>query len=57
MTRITTIMLWPSSPLAGGEDTTKRERGGKDDRDDDDGDNDDGDDVEIYLLVLRGFFI
>jgi hypothetical protein len=44
MTTITTITLWSSLLLAGGEEPTKGERGGKDDGDDNDGDDDAGDD-------------
>jgi hypothetical protein len=44
MTTITMITSWSSSPLAGGKEPTKGERGGEDDGDDNDGDDDDGDD-------------
>jgi hypothetical protein len=52
MTTITTITLWSSSPLAGGKEPTKGERGSKDDGDDNDGDNDDGDN-EMTTMVTK----
>ena len=52
MTTITTITLWSSSPLAGGEEPTKGERGGEDDGDDDDRDGNDGDD-EMTMMVTK----
>ncbi len=51
MTTTTTITLWSSSPLAGGKEPTKGERGGKEDGDDNDGDNDDGDDKTTTMVT------
>jgi hypothetical protein len=51
MTTITRITLWSSSPLAGGKESMKGERGSKDNGDDDDRDDDDGDNKTTTMVT------